>query len=148
MLVQDIHQRLTAALPAGVPVLTPDQLLIPGEWEEETPDGDIKEGGERGLHVYLRQRAPAGYVQIEPLTPLPSGSDGIQQRIWATISTNAATQAACQELYERAHFALCGIPGREPGYYTEKQVGVVTLLSPGVWQARLIITRPVIGGRI
>lgn len=148
MLVQDIHQRLTAALPAGVPVLKPDQLLIPGEWEEETPDGDIKEGGERGLHVYLRQRAPAGYVQIEPLTPLPSGVDGIQQRIWATISINAASSDDCQALYDAVHLILCGIPGREPGYYTEKQAGVTAFLTLGYWQARLTLTRPAIGGRI
>ncbi|RJF74461.1 hypothetical protein D3875_04060 [Deinococcus cavernae] len=64
MLVQDIQQRLRAALPGTVPVLLPQELTVPAEWEEETPDGEIKEGGGRGLHVYLRQKAPQGYVQV------------------------------------------------------------------------------------
>lgn len=148
MITTDLHARLSAALGPDIPVLLPEQLRKPLEAAPLDARGRPSvTGGERGLGAYLKAH-PGGYVQIEPLTPLPSGSDGIQQRIWATISTNAATQAASQELYERVHFALCGIPGREPGYYTEKQVGVVTLLSPGVWQTRLTLTRPVIGGRI
>ncbi len=148
MIVRDIHARLTDALSAAVPVLLPQQLREPLEAAPLDAQGrPMVGGGERGLGAYLAQH-PDGYVQIEQPTPLPSGVDGIQQRIWATISANASSESACQALYTAMHLTLCGIPGREPGYYIEKQAGVPTLLSPGVWQARLTITRPVIGGRI
>lgn len=133
MLVQDIHQRLTAALPAGVPVLKPDQLLIPGEWEEETPDGDIKAGGERGLHVYLRQRAPAGYVQIEQ--PVPITSDGTTATYWCAVAAIHADKGSAALLARAVRHALNGTP-YEPGAFREVAPGQPETLAPGAWLVR------------
>ncbi|GGM59565.1 hypothetical protein GCM10008956_39030 [Deinococcus arenae] len=63
-MLDQITARLKAALPKAVPVLQPHEVLMPAQWQEETPDGEIRPGGERGLHVYLRQKAPQGYVQL------------------------------------------------------------------------------------
>ena len=148
MIARDIQQRLTVTLGPQIPVLMPEEIRTPLEAAPLDAQGRPVIGqGQRGIGAYLAQH-PSGYVQIEPLTPLPSGMDGIQQRIWATISINAASSDDCQALYDAVHLILCGIPGREPGDYTEKQAGVTAFLTLGYWQARLIITRPVIGGRI
>lgn len=135
---QDMQARLTAALGPDVPVLLPEQQREPLEGRRPGQPG--------GLTAYLAQH-PQGYVQIEPPVPLFTGQDGVQQQFWFPLSSNASTEAACERLHAAVHLALCGIPGRDPGHYTETQPGLPTLLTTGVWQARFVVTRLMIAGR-
>ena len=144
---QDIHARLVTALGPDIPVLLPEQQREPLEAAPIDAQGRPMVGaGERGLGAYLRQH-PQGYVQIEPPVPLLTGQDGIQQQFWFPLSSNASTEAACEGLHAAVHLALCGIPGRDPGHYTETQPGLPMFLTTGVWQARFVVTRLIIAGQ-
>lgn len=109
MIVTDLHDRLTARLPASVPVLLPSELLIPAEWQEEDGSGELVNGGERGLHVYLRQQAAEGYVQLYPFQPIMTTS-GIYDEEWASIDAIAATSAVAEPLARQIRALIGGTP--------------------------------------
>ena len=114
-MLDDLTRRLKAALPATVPVLPPEQILRPAEWEQEDASGDLVPHGERGLHVYLRQQAPNGYVQVE--RPVSAGVNDFIARWWITVAAIADHPGTAQALAETARRALTGRPD-EPGPYT------------------------------
>lgn len=114
-MLDDLTRRLKAALPATVPVLPPEEFLVPTEWQEENASGDLVPHGERGLHVYLRQQAPGGYVQIE--RPVSAGVNDFMARWWITVAAIADHPDIAYALAETARRALTGRPD-EPGPYT------------------------------
>ena len=108
-MIDDLTRRLQAALPATVPVLPPDEILVPAEWQEENASGDLVPNGERGLHVYLRQKAPDGYVQLHDLQPI-STTSGVFDEHWATIDTIAPAEPAASALARLVREAIGGTP--------------------------------------
>ncbi|MCD0156312.1 hypothetical protein [Deinococcus sp. 6GRE01] len=114
-MLDDLTRRLQAALPATVPVLPPNEILVPAEWQEEDASGDLVPHGERGLHVYLRQQAPGGYVQIE--RPVSAGVNDFMARWWIPVAAIADHPDIAYALAETARRALTGRPD-EPGPYT------------------------------
>lgn len=110
----DLLQRLQAALQGldgpEIPILPPLDVLLPAEWEEETPEGEIKDGGERGLHVYLRQKAPRGYVQLTHPTGLLS--NGITDTSLTRVEVIAPDLNAADALATRVRAAVGNLPAR------------------------------------
>ncbi|MFK7601886.1 hypothetical protein ACI3L1_06705 [Deinococcus sp. SM5_A1] len=123
-LILDIHARLVAALPAGTPVLLPE--------ERETPLAGRKPGQAGGLSGYLAAH-PSGYVQIEE--PLSITSDGVTGVFWVPIASLAPETATCFELAQLVGRALCGFP-YDPGPHREVTPAQPTLLQPGVYICR------------
>ncbi|GAA0508401.1 hypothetical protein GCM10008937_15290 [Deinococcus depolymerans] len=108
-MLDDLARRLKAALPGTVPVLPPEEFLVPAEWEQEDATGTLVLNGERGLHVYLRQKAPGGYVQLHDLQPVGTTS-GVFDEHWATIDTIAPTEQAASALARLVRQAIGGTP--------------------------------------
>ncbi|UQN04860.1 hypothetical protein [Deinococcus sp. QL22] len=73
-----------------VPLLWPHDALLPVEWAELDDQGRPKAKGERGLHLYLAQQAPNGYVQVyEPMAALTDR--GVRDQHWGTVDAVAST---------------------------------------------------------
>lgn len=110
----DLRQRLQSALrnpeQPEIPVLLPADVLLPAEWEEETPAGEIRPGGERGLHVYLRQQAPLGYVQLSHPTGLLS--NGVTDLSLTTVEVYARDHATADALATQVRAAIGNLPVR------------------------------------
>lgn len=123
-LITDIHARLLAALPAGTPVLLPE--------EREQPLAGRRPGQAGGLSGYLAAH-PAGYVQLEE--PLPITSDGVTSVFWVPVASLASTADACAALAAQVARALCGWP-TDPGPHREVTPAQPTLLQPGVYICR------------
>lgn len=112
-MITDLRLCLQVALEGAappIPVLDPRDVLQPAEWEEETPEGDIKAGGERGLHVYLRQKAPAGYVQL--LHPTGLLSNGVTDTSLTRVEVIAPDLDAADALAARVRAAIGNVPAR------------------------------------
>lgn len=123
-LVTDIHARLVAALPAGTPVLLPE--------DREQALAGRRPGQAGGLSGYLAAH-PNGYVQIED--PLSISSDGVTGVFWMPVAALARTADACLELARLVNRALCGLP-HDPGPHREVTPAQPTLLQPGVYICR------------
>lgn len=133
MFVADIHAYLRTALPDFVPVLLPEQFQIPAEWQEETPDGDLLDGGRVGLMVYLEQHAPDGYVQIEQ--PAAIGSDSLMGTFWVAVAAIASEPEQAQELALTVRRLLAGW-SYAPGHYREVTAGTPLFIEKDVWVCR------------
>ncbi|WP_278911624.1 hypothetical protein [Deinococcus wulumuqiensis] len=69
--LDELQRRLS-----GLVVLLPAQAQDPAEYyARHDAQGRPLEGSERGLHVYLRDVAPAGYVQLRHSTGLLASAD-------------------------------------------------------------------------
>ncbi|MVN86905.1 hypothetical protein GO986_09020 [Deinococcus sp. HMF7620] len=136
---QHIAQLLTAAVPAGTPILQPDQQRIPAEWEEEDGHGEIVEGGRRGLAVYIEQRAPQGYVQVEEPTAVLSA--GVQDVYWTAVAAVAPSHEAARTLTDLIRPALIGVPGADPGFYRPQSPPSLLPLGSGVVMLRAVYAR-------
>jgi len=106
----DLQARLRAGLPANVPVLPPRDYLLPAEWQEEGADGDLVENGGRGLHAYLRQQAPQGYVQLQHGDGL--SSNGVLDVGMVQISVTASTHEDAQALAQHVRRLIGSQPVR------------------------------------
>jgi len=109
MLLSDLHDRLRAVLPDTVPILLPGQMLEPPQWQEVDEHGDFVEDGREGLHVYLEQKAPGGYVQLYDL------GGGFTMSGWSdshilTIDTIAPTEAQARVLAQQVRSRIGGTP--------------------------------------
>ena len=108
-MLDQITLRLASELPRGVPLLQPDQLLTPAEWEEEDEFEEIVPNGKRGLMAYLEQKAPQGYVQLYDLQPLSTGAGWADQH-FLTVDVLAATEAHAQALTDLVRRTLGSTP--------------------------------------
>ncbi|GAA5437746.1 hypothetical protein [Deinococcus aquaticus] len=108
-MLDDLTRRLQAALPVTVPVLPPEEFLVPAEWEQEDATGNLVPNGERGLHVYLRQKAPDGYVQLHDLQPLSTQSGWADQHL-LTVTCIAITETHAQAVAAQVRRTLGGTP--------------------------------------
>lgn len=140
----DLIVRLRAALPEETPVLTPEEIAVPGQWQEEDAAGALVAGGGRGFHVYLKQHAPSGYIQVEEA--LGIAATGPVETFWCAFAAVAPTAAGAEGLMRSALLILCGIPGREPGYYTLVTPDAPRLIAPSAYLARPTVSRSFIGG--
>lgn len=132
-IVQDLHDRLRAALPPQVPVLLPHQFREPLDAAPLDAQGrPMVGGGERGLGLYLRQH-PQGYVQVE--APLPISSDGLTALYWVAVASIAPTPEAAAALALLVRRALSGTP-RSPGPHREVTPAQPAVLAPGAWLVR------------
>lgn len=149
MIAQDIHDRLRAVLPASVPILLPEQQREPLDAAPVDAQGrPVVGGGERGLGTYLRQH-PQGYVQVEQ--PQAIRSAGPLRVFWVPVACTALAEDGCQFLADWVSRVLIGIPGRDPGPYTEVTPAApqpLVLASPLVWQARFVLQPLHVGGRL
>ena len=149
MIAQDIHDRLRAVLPASVPILLPEQQREPLDAAPVDAQGrPVMGGGERGLGTYLRQH-PQGYVQVEFAQAIRSA--GPLRVFWVAVACTTPTQDGCQFLMDWVSRTLIGIPGRDPGLYSEVTPGLpqpLALTSPLVWQARAVLQPLHVGGRL
>ncbi|GGS37865.1 hypothetical protein [Deinococcus knuensis] len=145
-MLDDLTRRLQAALPATVPVLPPEQILLPAEWQEEDASGDLVPNGERGLHVYLRQQAPDGYVQIE--TPEPITTTGNQDTYWTAVAAIAGTAEQAAALATQIRTALTGTPPADPGWYKLVIPARHAPIAPGAHLARATYTRTLLLGQL
>jgi hypothetical protein len=143
-LVHDLHARLSAAL--AVPVLRPAQARDPHQAAPLDGQGrPMIGGGERGLGAYLQQH-PDGYVQIED--PQAIGVLGVSEIFWCPVGCVALTPEGSDALARRVLLTLCGIPGRDPGYYVLVLPDTTRALAPDLYLTRPTVTRPVIGGQL
>lgn len=128
-MLDQITACLKAALPQAVPVLQPPTgPPIPAEWQEETPEGDIKPKGRRGLLVYLEQEAPSGYVQLYDLQPLSTQSGWADQHL-LTVTCTATTEALAQGVAAQVRRALGGTP--RTGHRTRVSTPARVTREPG-----------------
>ncbi|UQN06291.1 hypothetical protein [Deinococcus sp. QL22] len=116
------------ALP--VPLLLPPDALTPAEWAELDDQGRPKAKGERGLHLYLSQQAPNGYVQVYEATPVLTTS-GVHDEHWVTVDAVAADRTVAQALARLVR----GITG------TPRTGGRVWLFIPPQTQSDRVSTR-------
>lgn len=145
-MLDDLTRRLKAALPATVPVLPPNEILVPAEWQEENASGDLVPHGERGLHVYLRQQAPGGYVQIE--TPEPITTTGNQDTYWTAVAAIAGTAEQAAALATQIRTALAGTPPADPGWYKLVIPARQAPIAPGAHLARATYARTLLLGQM
>ncbi|WP_104990865.1 hypothetical protein [Deinococcus sp. NW-56] len=143
MIVADLYARLRAALPETVPVLRPEQVQVPAEWQEEDAQGELVEGGARGQLAYLQQQAPQGYVQVE--TPVPIRTDGLVASYAVAVATIAPDAALAQDLGLRVRRILCG-HSYAPEAYRESRPAVAQPLQPGAWLYRPTYERVTLDG--
>ena len=109
MTVSDLLARLRARLPPEVPVLPPQDALVPAEYSQADVQGRPLEGGESGLHLYLREQAPQGYVQLYDFQPAMTTS-GIYDEHWATVDAIAVTEADASALAQQVRSLIGGTP--------------------------------------
>lgn len=145
-MLDDLARRLQAALPGTVPVLLPDEILVPAEWQEEDGSGDLVPNGERGLHVYLRQQAPGGYVQIE--TPEPITTTGNQDTYWTAVAAIAGTAEQAAALAAQIRTALAGTPPADPGWYKLVIPARHAPIAPSAHLARATYARTLLLGQM
>ncbi|GHG35826.1 hypothetical protein GCM10017784_32360 [Deinococcus indicus] len=127
-MLDDLTRRLQAALPGTVPVLPPEEFLVPAEWEQEDAAGNLVPSGERGLHVYLRQQAPDGYVQLHDLQPLSTQSGWADQHL-LTVACIATTEALAQAVASQVRRTLGGTP--RTGHRTRVSTPARVTREPG-----------------
>lgn len=103
-----IHRKLIGAL--SEPVLLPQDLLLPAEYTAGVDaQGRPLEGSESGLHVYLRDKAPGGYVQLYDPQPTMTTS-GMFDEEWVNVDVIASHEADAQALATRIRSLIGGTP--------------------------------------
>lgn len=109
-MLEQIRQRLSL-LPLHVPVLSPEDALIPAEWQEESEWGDIIHRGESGLHIYFKQKAPSGYVQLhDPRGGTSTGTGGWADRELLQIDVIAPNREHGNNLAGQVRRLMAGSP--------------------------------------
>ena len=137
LIVTDLYDRLRAALPEAVPVLTPEQ--------RELPLAGRKPGQPGGVGGYLAAH-PAGYVQLEE--PQGIRTAGAQDVFWVAVACIAPTPEGAEALAREVLRVTCGIATREPGQYTLVTPDSPRALTPGAYLTRPTLQAVLTGGSL
>ncbi|MBZ9715277.1 hypothetical protein [Deinococcus multiflagellatus] len=119
-MLDQITACLRAALPEGVPLLQPRQVLEPADWQETDSDGRPLDEGRSGLQVYFEQRSPLGYVQLyHPQGTFHTGALDLGQ---LQIDVMAPTLALANPIADQVRRALASTPVQPtPFAFTARQ---------------------------
>lgn len=109
-ILTDLHARLSAALPAGTPVLLPEQRELPLQgrkpgqagglsgYLEGHPGGYVQLEDAQGLTGTLGGAAGLWLVQLACIAPTPTTADDLAQRALQIVATRAGTRQTPYEL--------------------------------------------------